>query len=167
MSQILNYNTNNLLIETNPLNVFFVSKNDYVVGAISGSLVLTHKTTKNQLKFSPSTLTAPTKNTITELVTVIQGYLDEYVPTPRISNATATTTSSELLAENKKRKQLVITNTGSVAVFINTETTAVLNKGIYLAASGGVWEMDSFTFTTDSIHGITASSTTNISIYEV
>jgi hypothetical protein len=41
-----------------------------------------------------------------------------------VSNYTATTTSGTVIAANPDRQQLVITNTGSVNVFLNVGATA-------------------------------------------
>ena len=83
-----------------------------------------------------------------------------------ISNYTATTTSGVALP-SAKRFQLVISNTGSNGVFLNLGATAEVNKGIYLAPSGGTYTMDAFTLTDDSINAITSSGTSNLSIYEL
>lgn len=83
-----------------------------------------------------------------------------------ISSATITTSSTSILAENFARRCTVITNIGSVAVFINIGGAAEVNKGIYLAANGGTWVLDKDTFTQSAINGIVASGTTTISIYE-
>ena len=84
-----------------------------------------------------------------------------------ISNHTATTTSTQAVAENFGRSVLVITNTGANDVFMNIRGTAEVNKGIFLSASGGVYVMDSSTFSQGAINVITAASTTNLAIYEL
>jgi len=84
-----------------------------------------------------------------------------------ISNYTATTTSGEAVEANGNRSALVITNTGNIGVFLNIGGTAEVDKGIYLAAQGGVWVMDCNTFSQSNITAITASSTSNLAIYEL
>ncbi len=81
------------------------------------------------------------------------------------SNVTCNNTTTSLVSANATRKGLIITNTGSNAVYLGLDESAVVSKGIYLAA-GGTWVMDAFTFTKGSINGITTASTSNISIQE-
>lgn len=83
-----------------------------------------------------------------------------------VSNYTATTTSGTALSANPSRQQLVITNTGTINVFLNIGSAAEVNKGYYLAPNG-VWEMDKFLFTRDSVTAITPTGTSNLSIYEL
>lgn len=84
-----------------------------------------------------------------------------------VSNYTATTTSGTAVAANEARQVLVITNLdNSKGVFLNTISAAEVNKGIYLAPNGGVWQMDKYFYTRDAITVITASGTVLISIYE-
>jgi len=82
-----------------------------------------------------------------------------------VSNYTATTTSGTASAANETRQQLVITNIGTVNVFLNVGGAAIANMG-YTLYPGGVWEMDRWIFTRDAVTAITASSTALLSIYE-
>jgi hypothetical protein len=84
-----------------------------------------------------------------------------------ISNYTATTNSGEVVGANFGRIYLIITNTGSVGVFLNIGGAAEVNKGLYLVPSGGVWIMDVNSFSQENITAITASSTTNLAIYQI
>jgi len=79
---------------------------------------------------------------------------------------TVTTGSTAVVALNASRKGLVLTNTGTKAVYFGIGTAAVLGSGIYLSAAGGVWVMDSNTFTTAAINGIVSAATTTVSIQE-
>ena len=71
--------------------------------------------------------------------------------------ASVTSTDSVVLVSNTNRKKLVITNAGTDNVFFGDGLTAVLNSGIMLVPNG-VWVMDDFTFTTNSIHAISPTS---------
>lgn len=83
-----------------------------------------------------------------------------------ISNYTATTTSGIALVANK-RLSLIICNTGSNPVFLNFGATAEVNKGIYLAANGGTYNMDLYLQTEESINAITGTGTSILSIYYI
>ena len=82
------------------------------------------------------------------------------------SNATVDTVSTAIIAINKKRRGLVLTNTGANAVFIGINQDAIANQGIYLVSNGGVWVMDNFTYTDRAINGIAIGGVANISIQE-
>jgi hypothetical protein len=82
------------------------------------------------------------------------------------ANVSCGATTTALVSANEQRKGLVITNTGSNPIYLGLGESAVVSKGIYLAASGGTWVMDAFTFTKGAINGITTTSTSNISIQE-
>lgn len=80
MARITNYDTNRLLIEEDPQNVYFLSKEDLTVRGQSAQLVLANKT--QSFSFNFSDVSAPLYPTLTQLVSAIQGYLDEFVPEP-------------------------------------------------------------------------------------
>lgn len=80
------------------------------------------------------------------------------------TSATVGMASSQILAANAARTGLVIVNLSSTTVSFGLGVSAVLNSGISLTG-GGIWEMDSFLFTTDAIFAI-ASDTTSLSIQE-
>lgn len=82
------------------------------------------------------------------------------------AKVTCAATTTALVAENQKRKGLVLVNTGVQGVFLGFGEDAVLNQGIYMAANGGEWSMDEFTFTKEAVNGITAQLTSNVSIQE-
>ncbi len=79
---------------------------------------------------------------------------------------TVDTTSTTIIAGNKKRRGLVLTNTGANPIFIGINQAAVANQGIYLVNGGGVWEMDNFTYTDKTIYGIAPAGASNIAIQE-
>lgn len=56
---------------------------------------------------------------------------------------TVTTTSSVILAANALRKDAIIINNSSVNIFVSRSATATLNRGIFLRAGGGFYEIDS------------------------
>lgn len=90
-----------------------------------------------------------------------------YSVTPIASvTVTCATTTTVLVAGNTSRKGLVITNTGANPVFLGLGEPAVLNKGIYLAANGGMWEDNEMNLFRSAINGIASSSSSNISIQE-
>lgn len=82
------------------------------------------------------------------------------------TNVSVDTVTTQIVAINKKRKGLVLTNTGANPVFLAINEDAVLNKGIYLVGNGGVWEMDSFTYTNRAINGIGSGGVSNMSVQE-
>jgi len=79
---------------------------------------------------------------------------------------TVDTTSTKIIDRNKKRKGLVLTNTGANPIFIGINEAAVANQGIYLLNGGGVWEMDNVTYTNKTIYGIAIGGASNVSIQE-
>ena len=82
------------------------------------------------------------------------------------ASATVDTTSTKIINYNRRRRGLVLTNTGSFPIFIGIGEAAVANQGIYLINGGGVWEMDNFTYTNRQIFGIGIGGASNISIQE-
>ena len=84
---------------------------------------------------------------------------------PAIS-VTIDTVSTKIININKKRHSLVLTNTGANPIFIGINEPAVANQGIYLLGNGGVWVMDSYTYTNRYMYGIAIGGASNISIQE-
>ncbi len=84
----------------------------------------------------------------------------------RATNASVDTVSVLIVAANKKRKSLVLTNSGTKIAYLGIDEAAVDLKGIYLAANGGTWTMDNFTYSNKAIYGISSGGVTNISIQE-
>lgn len=82
------------------------------------------------------------------------------------ANVSCGATTTALVSANEQRKGLVVINTGSNPIYLGLGENAVLSKGIYLAASGGTWVMDDFSFTKVAVNGITTTGTSNVSIQE-
>lgn len=79
---------------------------------------------------------------------------------------TVATSSTKIIEYNKKRRGLVLTNTGANPMFIGIGEPAVANQGIYLINGGGVWEMDNFTYTNSQLFGIAIGGASNLAIQE-
>jgi len=76
-------------------------------------------------------------------------------------------TSATAVASNSSRKGLVLTNTSNRVISLGLNgNAAVLNSGITLQA-GGVWVMDSYTFTTGAITAIASGAASNLAIQEM
>ena len=75
------------------------------------------------------------------------------------ATASVTSTDSIVLAANALRKKMVMVNIGNTNVYFGDGYSAALNSGIVLTPNG-TWVMDSYTFTTNAIHAICASSST-------
>lgn len=80
----------------------------------------------------------------------------------------ATSASGDMLASNASRKYALLTNIGSVDVYLKINATAVANQGILLQAYGGTYEISptNNNFTTAVIRGITASGTATVLVTE-
>ena len=82
------------------------------------------------------------------------------------TSATVDATSGAAVASNAARRGLVLTNTSTNLISLGLGATAVLGSGITLNASGGVWVMDEFTFTTAAINAIAGAEASNLAIQE-
>lgn len=82
-----------------------------------------------------------------------------------LSNPTATTASSAILAANPARKYAIITNMGTVDAWLSIGVAAQASMGIYLKA-GAAYEVNGTNFTAAAINATTASGTANFSILE-
>jgi hypothetical protein len=81
--------------------------------------------------------------------------------------ATVGVASTQIATTNTNRKGIVLTNTSVNKVsFGLANAPAVLNSGITINASGGVWVMDQFTFTTGAINAIASGASSNVTIQE-
>lgn len=82
------------------------------------------------------------------------------------ATATAGVASGNIVAANSNRRGLVISNTSANRLFLAFgANNAVLNRGIYLSA-GGVWVMDTYTFTTQAVNAIASGAGSTVSIQE-
>ena len=82
------------------------------------------------------------------------------------TSATATTTSSVLLAANTSRKWAILTNEGVKDVFLAAGQDAEVDKGFLLSGGGSSLVIGGEFFTTESINGITKASSSAILILE-
>lgn len=80
--------------------------------------------------------------------------------------ATIGTSSGTAVSSNSSRKGLVLTNTSNNIISLGLGVAAVLNSGIWLVPSGGVWVMDEYTFTTGAINAIASAASSNLAIQE-
>lgn len=79
--------------------------------------------------------------------------------------ASVTATSSVVLAASN-RQDATIVNTGATACYLSRSGTAVSTKGIYLAASGGYYNIDQNNTYRGAISAVTASGSTTLAISE-
>lgn len=79
-------------------------------------------------------------------------------------NVSVSTTSVLIMAANLARRGMVVVNVSTARVSIGINNPAVLNAGITLYP-GGVWTMDDYTFTTQSI-AVIGSLAGSISVQE-
>lgn len=68
-----------------------------------------------------------------------------------------TTTSVALLAVNERRKYALVVNSSDVGIWLAFGATAVIGTGVYLAAGGGSYEIDSDNLYCGAVNGIAAS----------
>lgn len=88
--------------------------------------------------------------------------------TPAVPSAASVgVTSAVAVAANAGRRGLALVNTSANRISLGLGTTAVLDSGITLSASGGVWVMDELTFTTRAIHAIASGAGSNLAIQEL
>lgn len=83
------------------------------------------------------------------------------------SNATVTTSTTAVVAANGWRKYCVLVNSGTNPVFLALGVAAVADKGIYLAPSGGRYEINEQNLFTGAINGIAVGGDSNVTITEV
>lgn len=78
------------------------------------------------------------------------------------------TTTTSVLAENANRTGSQYVNEGANSIFLELGTTAVLKKGIFLAASGGSWNgMIGPMVWTGPVAGIAETAETELAVVEV
>lgn len=81
-------------------------------------------------------------------------------------SVTAATSSTAVLASNTGRQYAIIVNSGTSAVFLSLGATAVANQGVYLAASGGSYEINEENLFVGAINAIAVGSSSNLAVYE-
>jgi|ERR1035441_9362047 hypothetical protein len=78
------------------------------------------------------------------------------------------TTTTEVVAANENRNGLEIVNEGANSIFLQLGKAAVLNEGIFIAASGGSWNgMIGPVVWAGSVFGIAETAETSVSLAEV
>lgn len=107
----------------------------------------------------------------TNLHTVIDSGTVTTAASSSTGNAPSSTsvgvTSATAVASNASRKGLILTNTSNRTISLGLNgATAVLNSGITLLP-GGIWVMDSYTFTTGAITAIASAAASNLAIQEM
>lgn len=80
-------------------------------------------------------------------------------------NVTAGVASAVAVAFNANRKGMVVTNLSINKISIGLGVAAVVNSGIVLYP-GGVWVMDDYTFTLDSVSVIASAASSLVAIQE-
>lgn len=82
------------------------------------------------------------------------------------ATATAGVGSGNIVGANANRRGLVVSNTSANRIFLAFgANNATLNRGIYLGP-GGVWVMDTYTFTTQAVNAIASGAGSTVSIQE-
>lgn len=82
------------------------------------------------------------------------------------SKASVSNTSSVIISANSQRKYAAIVNDSDTVIYISFGSTAVINQGIRLNASGGAYEITSNNLYTGDISAICSGSNKNITIIE-
>lgn len=115
----------------------------------------------------------------TTVVSILANRLIKAGPPGLPINVSVGASTALILPENPRRTGLVLTNchaTQRVSFYLVipgaqllpgwTTPTAIIDSGITLFASGGVWEMDAETFTTGAIYAIASGASTLVAIQE-
>lgn len=79
---------------------------------------------------------------------------------------TVGSSSTAILAANPDRKSATIVNASDEVVYLQLGATAVSGQGIYLAASGGAFNIDKNNLFTGAINGICASGGKVVTVTE-
>lgn len=88
--------------------------------------------------------------------------------TTKVGRVKVKTTTTSVLAENQARLGAQFVNEGANSIFLELGTTAVLQKGIFLAASGGSWNgMVGPMVWTGPVAGIAETAETSLTVIEV
>lgn len=92
-----------------------------------------------------------------------------YNATPNNNGVTVQTSTTLLLTANANRMGLVITNSGANPVYLafGDAATATVGKGVYLAANGGAFQLDSNFKWQGSIQAIASGGTSVVTFAEL
>ena len=85
------------------------------------------------------------------------------------ANASVATTTTVIIAENAKRRSLILTNDSAALVYLGIGSAAVMNKGLRIEVSGGTVKFGGETglpLTTQAVNGIVASGTSTVLVNE-
>lgn len=74
--------------------------------------------------------------------------------------------STEVIPANPARKYLIIVNASNEAMYLGIGVAAEQDKGVYLAATGGSFEMITANLSPEIVYGICASGTKNATVQE-
>ncbi|MES2224993.1 MAG: hypothetical protein V4478_03325 [Patescibacteria group bacterium] len=75
--------------------------------------------------------------------------------------------SAAILTTNTARQNAVIVNGGSNAVYLGFGTAAVVGQGVYLAPSGGTYQINDQNLYIGAINGITSTQTSQVTALEI
>lgn len=79
-------------------------------------------------------------------------------------SVTVGTSTTAILAANGQRHYAAIINSGSYPVYLGIGAEAVANKGIYLAPSGGSYEINEQNLFIGAINGIAVGGDSNVTV---
>lgn len=82
------------------------------------------------------------------------------------TGVTVGSSTTEVLASNPDRKSATIVNASDEVVYLQLGAAAVSGEGIYLAASGGAFNIDKNNLFTGAINGICASGGKVVTVTE-
>jgi len=82
------------------------------------------------------------------------------------TSVTVGATTTEVLAENSTREYALFVNDSDEVIYLALGGDAVLNKGIRLSASGGVFELNSTNMYKGAINAICTSGSKNLCVVE-
>ena len=85
------------------------------------------------------------------------------------ASASVGVTTTVVIAENSRRRSLILTNDSAALVYLGVGAAAVMNKGIRIEVSGGTVKFGGETglpLTTQAVNGIVASGTSVVLVAE-
>ena len=74
--------------------------------------------------------------------------------------------STTVIAANPARKYLIIVNASNEAMYLGIGVAAESDKGVYLAAAGGSFEMITANLSPEIVYGICATGTKTATVQE-